>query len=40
MSVLSAEEKQVLFHCIDKLTDHVEEGGEWTLPPKRRKRTA
>ena len=40
MSVLSAEEKQVLFHCVDKLTEHVEEGGEWTLPPTRRKRTA
>ena len=40
MSVLSAEEKRVLFHCVDKLTEHVEEGGEWTLPPARRKRTA
>jgi DNA-binding MarR family transcriptional regulator len=37
MSVLSAEEKRVLFHCVDKLTEHVEEGGEWTLPPTRRK---
>jgi DNA-binding MarR family transcriptional regulator len=40
MSVLSAEEKHVLFHCINKLTEHVEEGGEWTLPSTRRKRTA
>jgi MarR family transcriptional regulator, temperature-dependent positive regulator of motility len=40
MSVLSAEEKRVLFHCVEKLTEHVEEGGEWTLPPTRRKRTA
>ena len=40
MSVLSAEEKQVLYRCIDKLTEHVEEGGEWTLPSTRRKRTA
>jgi DNA-binding MarR family transcriptional regulator len=40
MSVLSPVEKQVLFHCIDKLTEHVEQGGEWTLPSKRRTRAA
>jgi len=39
LSVLSAEEKRVLFHCVDKLTERVEEGGEWTLPPTRRKRS-
>lgn len=40
MSVLSPEEKKTLFLCIDKLTQHVEEGGEWTQPSTRRKRTA
>ncbi|MFJ1260600.1 MarR family winged helix-turn-helix transcriptional regulator [Cupriavidus sp. CuC1] len=40
MSVLSLEEKQMLFHCIAKLTEHVEEGGEWTQPQTSRKHTA
>ncbi|MFM0721498.1 MarR family winged helix-turn-helix transcriptional regulator [Paraburkholderia strydomiana] len=39
LSVLSAEERRVLFHCVDKLTEHVKEGGEWTLAPTRRKRS-
>ena len=40
MSVLSPKEKEVLYRCINKLTEHVEEGGEWTRPPVRRKRAA
>jgi DNA-binding MarR family transcriptional regulator len=40
MSVLSSKEKEVLYRCINKLTEHVEEGGEWTRPPTRRKRAA
>ena len=36
MSVLSPDEKEVLFRCIRKLTEHVEEGGAWTRPPTAR----
>src|SRR5260370_37445312 len=38
MSVLSPEERDVPYHCVNKLTEHVEEGGEWTRPLVRRKR--
>jgi DNA-binding MarR family transcriptional regulator len=40
MSVLSQDEKEALYRCIGKLTEHVEEGGEWTRPSTRRKGAA